>query len=257
MKKAFLLIPLVLSILLSSCGTEVIPETIQPETTAATSATTETTMPPATEPLHSDLYIPGLSAEDVIRYFGEVCLDAEFTNSGDSSVLQKWDTPIYYCLQGNSTEEDLAVLADFTQWLNSIPGFPGISETENPLEANLDFHFCTQEEMILVLGDWCYGLDGAVTFWYDDNRIHTAIIFIRTDLNQTLRNSVILEELYNGLGPIQDTSLRADSIIYAGYSEPQDLTEIDRLILQLLYNPDLLCGMDAEACAEVIRQLYY
>jgi hypothetical protein len=68
---------------------------------------------------------------------------------------------------------------------------------------------------------------------------------------------VILEELYNGLGPIQDTSLREDSIIYAGYSEPQALTEIDWLILQLLYHPDLQFGMDTEACAEVIRQLYY
>lgn len=267
MKKTFLLIPLILSILLlCACGTEATPETTLPETTAATFPAEETTAPPteaptttppATEPAHSQFFIPGLSVEDVIRYFGEVCLDAEFVNSGDSSVLQKWDTPLYYCVQGSPTDADLVILEDFAQWLNTIPGFPGISETENPLEANLDFHFCTQEEMILVLGDWCSGLDGAVTFWYDDNRIHTATICVRNDLNQTLRNSVILEELYNGLGPIQDTSLRPDSIIWADYSEPQELTDVDRLILQLLYHPDMLCGMDADACAEVIRRLYY
>jgi hypothetical protein len=284
MKKAFLLIPLILSILVffACSGTEAIPETTLPlstaePTTASTTISTEepTTVPtevptkepttappeettaPATDPLHSQFYIPGLSVEDVIRYFGEVVLDAEFIHSGDSSVLQKWEIPIYYCVQGSPTEADLEVLENFTQWLNTLPNFPGIFEVDTSLEANLDFHFCTQEEMTSLMGDWTFGLDGAVTFWYDDNRIYDATICVRNDLNQTLRNSVILEELYNGLGPIQDTSLRTDSIIYAGYSEPQELTPIDKLILQLLYHPDLPCGIHAEACAEIIRLLYY
>ena len=87
--------------------------------------------------------------------------------------------------------------------------------------------------------------------------IFDAIICCRTDLCQTLRNSVILEELYNGLGPIQDTSLRPDSIIYNEYAEPQCLSQIDKLILTLLYHPDLQPGMNAEEVAAVIRTLYY
>ena len=43
---------------------------------------TEPTQPTdPTRPLHSDLYIEGLPVEDVIRYFNEVCLDAEFVNN--------------------------------------------------------------------------------------------------------------------------------------------------------------------------------
>jgi hypothetical protein len=30
---------------------------------------------------------------------------------------------------------------------------------------------------------------------------------------------VILEEVYNGLGPVQDTALRPDSLIYSDFSE--------------------------------------
>ena len=90
-----------------------------------------------------------------------------------------------------------------------------------------------------------------------DNQIYDAIICCRTDLNQVVRNSVILEEIYNGLGPVQDTVLREDSIIYSYYSEPQSLTEVDELILKLLYHPDIVCGMDATDCEAVIRQLYY
>ena len=193
----------------------------------------------------------------MITWFNEVCLAAEFINSGDPSFLQKWDSPIFYMICGEPTDDDLAILETFVQWLNTLEGFPGIREAANAQEANLNIHFCTHEEMLSIMGEWTYDLDGAVTFWYDNNRVHDAIVCVRTDLNQHLRNSVILEELYNGLGPIQDTSLRPDSLIYGGYSEPQELTKIDKLILQLLYHPDMKCGMDSTQCEEVIRSIYY
>ena len=267
-KKLRLILVFCLCLMLAACGQPAgFPETTVPEATAvptevsvpptvpATDPVEETTAP--TEPEHSDLYIPGLSVEDVILYFNEVCLDAEFVNGGDPSRLQKWDVPIFYHVYGDPTTEDLSVLAEFTEYLNSIPDFPGIAETTDPLAENLAFHFCTQEEMLILMGDSFTDMDGAVTFWYDDDCIFDAIICFRTDLDQTLRNSVILEELYNGLGPVQDSLLRPDSIIYAEFSQPQALSPIDCLILQLLYHPDMLCGMDAQACEAVIRQLYY
>lgn len=245
-----------LLLLLSACGQSIeavtAPETAPPpEITIA-----EATQLP-TEPVHSLFYLPGVPVEDVIANFAEVCLDAEFINSGDPCLLQKWQTSICYTLNGSYTETDLAVLAEFTAWLNTIQGFPGIREAREGDAANLRLHFCSQPEMISLMGESFYGLDGAVTFWYDDDAIYDAIICCRSDIDQHTRNSVILEELYNGLGPIQDTDLRTDSIIYGGFSEPQTLTEMDELILKLLYHPDMRCGMDATQCAEVIRTLYY
>lgn len=218
---------------------------------------TETAPPPADAPIHSELFIPGVSADDVILYFQEVCLDAEFVNSGDASRVQKWTSPIYYTLHGDPTAEDLAVLESFSQWLNAMPGFPGIHEAEDPALANLHIHFCSEAELLSLMGDQYIGNDGAVTFWYQDDAIYDAIICCRTDLDQSLRNSVILEELYNCLGPVQDTSLREDSIIFAGFSSPQELTPVDQLLLRLLYHPQILCGMDAAECEAVIRSLYY
>lgn len=230
-----------------------------PETTTAVTEPKPTTISttPITEADHSELYIPDVSVEDVILYFNEVCLDAEFVYGGDPSSLQKWVNPIYYILHGDYTDEDMATLSSFTQWLNTIDGFPGISETKDPSLANLRIHFCTQTEMLELMGDNYFNMDGAVTFWYMDDEIYDAIICYRTDLDQHLRNSVILEEIYNGLGPVQDTSIRPDSIIYSEFSQPQSLTETDKLLLKLLYHPQLQCGMDAEACEAVIRQLYY
>lgn len=213
---------------------------------------------PTTQAAHSQLYIPDIPVEDVVRYFNEVCLDAEYANSGDPSVLQKWEAPIYYTLNGSPTEEDLRIVSQLARQLNEIDGFPGIYETADAWEASLRIHFGTADEMLTLMGDDFVDMDGAVTFWYTDtNAIYDAIICCRTDLDQTLRNSVIMEEIYNALGPIQDTYLREDSIIYAEFSQPQALSEMDELILKLLYHPRLECGMDRAECEAVIRELYY
>lgn len=256
-QKRFLIL-LVLTLLLTGCGGPAVPETSIPETTAPQATIPEVTSP-TTEPLpeHCDLFLPGLSADDLVLFFHEVCLDAEITHSGDPSLLQKWTAPIRYTVFGSPTEEDKAVLTGFVDWLNTIEGFPGIAESAGNHETNLRIYFCTQEELIDRMGDNFTGMDGAVTFWYEENVIYDAIICIRTDLHQELRNSVILEELYNGLGPIQDTWLREDSIIYAGYSEPQELTAVDELVLKLLYRRELQCGMDARECEILIRELYF
>ena len=284
MKKLCITGVLVFAILMHGCGfsipqqmtaasgvTKPTWESIQPtvsipqETTAATTQpatenTTEMTQPATTEtaPEHAALYIPWLSVEDVICYFNEVCLDAEMVHSGDPSLLQKWTVPILYTLEGPYTDEDHRVLTDFAQWLNTVEGFPGFSEASEAGQANLRIHFCGQEEMLQLMGDGFSGLDGAVTFWYNGyNEIYDATVCYRTDIDQHLRNSVILEEIYNGLGPIQDTQLRQESIIYSGFSMPQSLTGIDMLILKLLYHPQMVCGMNAAECEAVIRELYY
>lgn len=263
MKKQFLLYLLVLLLVLSGCSQEA-PVTTEAPTIATevpTEAPTEIpTEPPTeapTEPPHSELYIPGVSADQVVQYFNEVCLNAEFVNSGDPRFLQRWNAPISYTLFGQPTEEDAAKIAEFAQWLNTIQGFPGMYEAGPEDYTNLRIYFRNQQGMIDIMGDQFWDMDGAVTFWYNDDIIYDAQICVRTDLDQYLRNSVILEEIYNGLGPIQDTDLRPDSIIYSAFSQPQALTEMDELILKLLYHPSLACGMNAAECEAAIRALYY
>ncbi len=258
-KKTYLLM-IVCLIFLTACGLSLGESTSPMETTLPEPSIPAEQTPPSTlptDPEHTKLYISGVETDEVIRYFNEVCLNAEFFNSGDPTVLQKWNIPIRYIIHGEPTVEDLNTLGCFAQWLNNLEGFPGIRETTDPAEANLRLHFCTYEDLVILLGSQFHGMDGGVSFWYDEhNAINDAIICIRTDLDQTLRNSVILEELYNALGPIQDTALRPDSIIYAEFSQPQQLTDVDELILKLLYSPELQCGMRDWECETIIRKLY-
>ena len=276
MKKPLLC--LLFALFLAGCATVTPPpETTQPVTEVTTEPTTEPTAEPTTEPTteptaepttepateatlpeHSSLYIPDLSVEDVILYFNEVCLDAEFNDGGDPKVIQKWGSPIGYLIQGDATEADLEVLEGFVAWLNEMEGFPGLYPVEELFLADLQIHFCSYHDMLDIMGDQFEGCDGCVTFWYGgNNEIYDATICYVNTIDQYIRNSVILEEIYNGLGPVQDTWLREDSLIYAGYSEPQALTEIDELILKLLYHPDMKPGMTRGEAETVIRKLYY
>ncbi len=260
------LILVVLGLLLSGCGEakpQPAPDSLPapspdagPEPSPTPTPTPEPT--PSPTPEHSEFYIPGLQVEDVIRYFSEVALDAEFSDGDKANLLQKWHSPITYIVYGPSTEEDLAIIGELADWLNELEGFPGMYSTEDPALANLSIYFCPQDDMPIILGDNFWGLDGGVTFWYDDmNRIYDATICYREDMTGPVRRSVILEEIYNGLGPVQDTSLREDSLIWSGYGEVQELTAVDELILKLLYHPSLRCGMDEVECEQAIRELYY
>lgn len=233
---------------------ETIDESTITTTVEAIHESTITTVP--TQPSHWAYYDPDISVENAITWFSEVCLAAEMVNGGDATLIQKWDVPIYYYINGDPTDEDLIALQNFEAWINTVEGFPGMYPTVDLGQANLKIYFCTQQELLNIMGPNFGGLDGAVTYWYEDNAIYNANICIRTDLSQHLRNSVIKEELYNGLGPINDTSLREDSIIFAGYSEPQELTATDKLIMALLYDPSIQCGMNADQCAEIIRNIY-
>ena len=230
-------------------------------TTPMANQPTETTAPPVqeqTKPTHSEYYLADLDTDTFLRYFSEVVLDAEFINSGSADVVQKWNSDIAYALSGAPTAEDEAAVAAMVGFLNDIPGFPGMYRVENADAANLQIHFVSAEEMINILGSNFHGCDGGVTIWWDGNQqIYKGTICVRTDLDQYTRNSVIKEEIYNGMGPVQDTNLRSDSLIYSGFSTPQDMTRVDRLIMTLLYHKNIHCGMTAAQCESVLRELYY
>lgn len=234
----------------------------QPETTTPTEPVTTTpTEPETTQTVHSELYLEEYSVEQVIEYFEEVALDMEYTDgTGNTSLVQKWTEPIYYRIYGDATEEDLAVIDGLFTQLNTIPGFPGIYPPAEGDIHHMALNFMDQQTFQDTFSDFILGESayGAVQFWYytATNEIHTANIGYRTDVNQQERNSVLVEEVINGLG-ITDSVLRPDSVVYQYSNDNTCLSDMDFLILQLLYDPAIECGMDAEACRNAIRQIYY
>lgn len=234
-------------------------------TTETTDSTEDTENTENTEdtpaPLHSDLYIDGVSTEQMIEYFNEVVLSMEYTTGdGDESLVQKWKKPIYYCIEGSATDTDLAVLNTLFEELNQINGFPGIFPADGEHFANLTIWFLDQYNFNLQFSSVINGeaAEGAVQFWYYtlSNEIYKGQVGYRTDISQEIRNSVLLEEIVNLLG-LSDTVIRSDSIVYQYSSDATELSEIDWVILKLLYNSQIRRGMDADACRAVLERLYY
>ena len=56
---------------------------------------------------------------------------------------------------------------------------------------------------------------------------------------------------------ISDTVLREDSIVYQYSDTNTVLSDVDLVILKLLYNPNIQCGMDISACKKVVEELYF
>lgn len=224
---------------------------------------TETEPPPTEEtlPPHSPLYIEGYTAQEVALYFCEIALSMEYTSGdGNFNLIQKWDAPIRYTIIGAPTQQDLAILENLFSQLNAIEGFPGIAPAAEYEVANLNFYFLAEAAFYAKFGNGIQyeNSDGAASFTFNNttNIIYEGKIGYRTDIDQYVRNSVLLEEVYNLMG-FSDTTLRHDSIVYAGYSTPQQLTDMDWLILRLLFHPEMERGMNAAQCTEVIERLYY
>ena len=201
-----------------------------------------------------------LPIDEVINYFCEVVLKTEYSDGvGDATLVQKWTDRICYRIYGEATEQDKLILTEFFQQLNEIEGFPGIVPARENDLTDMALYFYDYESFNRSFGEFLnYEMaDGAVQYWYytDTNVIYDARIGYRTDVDQYTRNSVLLEEVFNGLG-ITDTVLREDSIAYQGFSQPQELSEIDWLMIKLLYHPKMKAGMNREECARLIREIY-
>ncbi len=211
------------------------------------------------EVVHSDLYIEGLDVETVIDYFAEVCLDTEYGDKANSIYVRKWLEPIGYRVFGSYTDSDMAVLEDFVAQINGIYGFPGMYETNSEYDIDLEIYFCDEAGFLEIAGYDMAGNWGNVSFWFwlENYEIYDETIAIRSDIPQYARESIIREEIYNGLGPVQDTECRYDSLIYQWSNDVQGMSPEDVLILRLLYHPSMRSGMNYDECAAVIRELYY
>lgn len=184
----------------------------------------------------------GYGAAEIIDYFCSVGLSAEY-NESPNAVL-KWTGPVKYFISGEATQADRDKVASLAAALNAVAGFPGISEAASPDEANLSISFVDLEGMTEAAGG---AYNGYVTVWWDSGVISRGEIYYRTDLEQSHRDAVIVEELCQSLGLLQDTYDHPESIFYQYHTEIDWPSPLDWAIIELLYSPELRPGMDEES----------
>ena len=224
--------------------------------TDATSATEKSTAPGQ----HSPLYLPGYSTDDIIRFFDEVALSSEYPNDEDPSCVMRWEGEIRYCLHGSFTQEDADWLAHVFDQLNKLEGFPGARRVMIAEFANMDMYFCNRKEFHDRMYDSVPddNADGATTFYYNGaNHITDATICYWEDMSDSVRKSVLTEEVINSIGFSNDSTEREDSVVYQYGSWTNEPDEVDWVLLRLIYSGEMRAGMRRAEAERVIRKLYY
>ena len=195
----------------------------------------------------------GYTAQQVKDHFITCALGAEY---GDSTpVVKKWTEPLYYAYAGTPMEGDVEYLESFMAALNGIEGFPGIYPAGEHT-PNLTIHF-VDDEAAMEAATGHTNLNGyASIWWYNGSyQIYQGDVYYLGTTPDYERKSVLIEELYQVMGILNDTYSYPESLIYQYYTEADWPCALDWAIMQLLYHPDIRSGMSEDQCVEVIDKL--
>ncbi|MBT5413409.1 MAG: DUF2927 domain-containing protein [Rhodospirillaceae bacterium] len=203
--------------------------------------------------------IDHLSNAQIVDHFETVAFGREFATTSDHLI--KWTEPVRIQLIGDDIADRhrariVAHLAD----LAAITGHP-IGLIEGAGEANVLLLVTPRRQFVPILteaigrrevaerivrsmtGNACIGSLGSG----ESGEIDAAVVLIPNDeYNDLLMRACIVEELTQLLGLLNDSDEIAPSI-FNDRSRFVDLTEHDRLLLRILYAPELRPGMSPEA----------
>jgi len=212
-----------------------------------------------TAPDINDVYGNGeftYTADEIAEYFKDIVFSSEF--DGYVGNVCRWEKPIKYRIYGEMNEEDTRNFNALTAYLNSVAGFPGMSEASDDSEVNFEIYYTSASAMPNLFSNYAEGGNGMATFWWDTStneilRARTAIVIDGTD--QEEKNTVTLEEITQALGIGQDSYRYPESLYYQFWSTPQTIPFIDKCVIEILYSDKIHAGMPEAEAIPVIREI--
>lgn len=166
-----------------------------------------------------------------------------------TDCLVRWASPIQVFLAGEYTPEDLATTKGFIAELNErITELPDMSLAASADSANMIITFAKLDDLAgfhdrsYQEGDWA-----SFSYLFENYEIRSANILIASDVTtQDERNYQILKKMTGSLGLVLPIKSFSDSIITDNWTGLQELSRLDWLMLNLLYEPRLYPGITGE-----------
>ena len=231
--KYFILFPLYLLILISSCSRDDVA--VLPEANL------------------SDYEI------DILDYFQEIALGFEFGNA--SNITRKWSTEMRVFMGGDPSGELLAEFEKIRTEINGLAtdGFR-MTVVNDSLQANYYIFFGSGTKYAEMfpnesnLVDSNFGLFNI--FWNGQNQLnmgHMYVDIFRTDL--TAQKHLLREELTQSLGLAKDSPKYPESIFQSAWTTTTEYASIDKDLIRLLYHPNLREGLNESQVDEVLRKI--
>lgn len=217
-------------------------------TTLATTTTREpatTTTAAATTTLAPRVFPP-----EAIAYFEDVAFGPEF--GGGPREIRKWTHDVRIVVHGDPTDEDLVTLYDVIADLNAIIGIIVIDIVA--VDGNFDLHFARESEFAGIEPNYVPVNMGFFWVWWDGggNITDARVLVSTTGLTQAERNHIIREEVTQSLGLMSDSFTYEDSMFYQGWTETQEYSVFDEMLIEMLYLPEIAPQMTIEEARTVI-----
>ncbi|MBQ8161593.1 MAG: DUF2927 domain-containing protein [Clostridia bacterium] len=214
------------------------------------------------------LFLPAYSLADPFRPSGayegkvqaldlleDVAFRSEYGAASGGQNLIRWEDTLRIRVTGTPTATDLAFLEDFLMTLSfRVPQLPPIVRTDGE-DANIVIAYVPLSEMAEHVEGYIEDNWGFVSYWCDaQGCIVREEIAIASDVTSLhARQHLILEEIVNGLGLCNHHSIYNDSILYEAWTETQLLSEVDWLMLNMIYSPEVAPGMTYPEVRNAIR----
>lgn len=189
----------------------------------------------------------------------EICGFSSEYGSDQRDALIRWDGRLYVQVKGSPTQQDREELQKFLTELGMrVPEMPSIFLTDRDDQANVTIYYAPLSELPDLIPGYVEGNWGFFYVWWTDAyQIYQGTIGIATDVtNQRQRNHLMREELVGALGLCNDHDLYEDSILYQPWTEVQTLSELDWLMLNMLYSPSVQPGMTYDEVYTIIENRY-
>ena len=192
------------------------------------------------------------TSKQVLTLFDEVALKSEYTDTTGahpSHNLVRWaDRTITYSIIGEDISEDIyTAIADALVELDDISYTPSFQLDETGSGALQIYVGGETANQMLSR----YNATGLSTISYDKTvgSIVKGTIYLQDQYQTPSRTKhVVLEELTQVLGLVNDAVEFQDSIFYDGFSSLTKLTDIDKLLIEMLYSDAVKPNMTPPQC---------
>ena len=200
----------------------------------------------------------GYTAEEV-DYFLEIALGWDFTfgDVGPSQIVRKWARDVTFHVHGTPTDADRVMLDDVVSDINALTSEVDLIEVDGPAPVDLYFRDNSTFGQILPGTD---GFSGAWSVsWATTEHMDRAVVLMATNIDQPPRNHLLRLYMTIMLGMGKRSFRYTNSIFQTFFSTATStLTEfapIDEAVIEILYRPELIVGMDKAAAGRAARLL--
>lgn len=204
---------------------------------------------------YTDVQDARLKALDCLMICG---FSVEWNDAGTANAattLTRWETPIRICVTGSPSADDRDQLNKFIMELAThCPNMPNISLVDSEQKANVVIYYGPLNTLGQHVDYYHEGNWGSFSYHYNGrHQITDGKVGIATNKNSKASKRHLLREELTGLfGLGNDHELYADSILYQQWTTVGQLSDVDWLMLNMLYDPDLTCGMNATQAYKIL-----